>query len=63
MQDLGSLDGLVRARGPTRLPAVLTAKEVQELLSRLSGTPHLAASILCGGGLRLQECVSPLRAA
>jgi len=39
------------------LPVVLSALEVQSLLSRLDGVEHLMASLLYGAGLRLMECV------
>ncbi len=56
--DLGKLDGLVRAKRPTRLPVVLTPEEVRVVLGELSGTPRLVAWLLYGAGLRLQEALS-----
>jgi integron integrase len=50
------LDGIVRARRPTRLPVVLTVDEVRRLLAELRGTEWLMASLLYGAGLRLLEC-------
>lgn len=47
----------VRAKKPTRLPAVLSSEEVQAVLRCLSGTHALMAQILYGSGLRLMECV------
>jgi len=55
-QDLGWLEGVVRAKKPQRLPVVLTHGEVQEVLRRMSGVPLLMASLLYGSGLRLLEC-------
>lgn len=52
------LDGLERAKQPARRPTVLTQAEVQRLLSRLSGTRCLMASLLYGAGLRLRECLT-----
>jgi len=52
------LDGLERAKQPARRPTVLTQAEVQRLLSRLSGTRWLMASLLYGAGLRLRECLT-----
>jgi integron integrase len=52
---LGWLDGLVRARRPARLPAVLSPAEVKHVLESMSGVPRLVAWVLYGGGLRLQE--------
>ncbi len=47
--------GLVRARKPHRLPAVLTRQEVTRVLTRLDGPPKIAATLLYGAGLRLLE--------
>jgi integron integrase len=52
---LGWLDGLVRARRPTRVPAVLSPAEVKQVLERMTGVPRLVGWVLYGGGLRLQE--------
>lgn len=49
---------MVRARGPTRLPVVLTRGEVRAVLARLDGQPRLVALLLYGGGLRLLEALS-----
>lgn len=56
-QDLGSLDDVVRAKRPRRLPVVLTRAEVKELLSALQGRKWLMACLLYGAGLRLLECL------
>lgn len=50
------MDGVVRARRPTRIPVVLSRNEVAALLSRLDGTVWLMASLMYGSGLRLLEC-------
>jgi integron integrase len=55
---LPDLQGLVRARRPTRLPAVLSAGEVRRLLAQLEGEPRLVASLLYGSGLRLLETLT-----
>lgn len=55
-RDLPWLDGLVRARGPKRLPVVLSRAEVRAVLNELSGTPRLIVTLLYGSGLRLLEC-------
>jgi integron integrase len=52
------LEGLVRAKGPRRLPVVLTPEEVGSLLRRLDGAPRLVASLLYGSGLRLLESLT-----
>jgi integron integrase len=51
------LDKVTQAKAPKRLPVVLTISEVQSVLSRLSGTHALIASLLYGGGMRLMEAV------
>jgi integron integrase len=55
-QDLPWLDEVVRAKRPNRLPIVLTRDEVRAVISELSGTPRLMATLLYGSGLRLLEC-------
>ncbi|MHB9021484.1 MAG: integron integrase [Halothiobacillus sp.] len=51
------LDNMEKAKAPKRLPVVLTREEVQAVLSRLSGTHWLIASLLYGAGLRIMEGV------
>ncbi|MHB1229288.1 MAG: phage integrase N-terminal SAM-like domain-containing protein [Halothiobacillus sp.] len=48
------LDNVEKAKAPKRLPVVLTREAV---LSRLSGTHWLIASLLYGAGLRIMEGV------
>ncbi len=55
---LGLVDAVVRARGPKRLPVVLSAAEVGQLLAELRGNQRLMASLLYGSGLRLMECIT-----
>ncbi len=55
--ELNWLEGLVRARGPRRLPIVLTREEVRAVLEQLTGTSWLVATLLYGGGLRLTEAL------
>jgi len=55
-QEVPWLDGVVRAKGPHRLPVVLTREEVKAVLERLHGAPRLMAMLLYGAGLRLLEC-------
>jgi integron integrase len=52
------LDGLVRAKGPRRLPVVMTPEEVRALLLRLDGAARLVAGLLYGSGLRLLEALT-----
>jgi integron integrase len=51
------LKDIIRAVRPARLPVVLTADEVRDVLHRMNGVPHLAALLLYGAGLRLMECL------
>ncbi len=53
----GSLDGIVRAKVPQRIPAVLTREQVRDLLDHLDGTPRLMAELIYGTGMRLMECL------
>jgi integron integrase len=56
-REVGTLDGLVRARKERRLPVVLTREEVRRVLAQLDGDLRLIASLLYGSGLRLTECL------
>jgi len=53
--ELPYVEGIQRAKLPTRVPVVFTRAEVSSLLSRLSGTYSLIARLLYGSGLRLME--------
>jgi len=53
--DLPWLGEVVRAKKPVRLPVVLSASEVQQLLAQLQGDIWLIASLLYGSGMRLME--------
>ncbi len=57
--DLPVADDLapVRTKKPVRLPVVLSTDEISRLLSCLSGTNLLMASLMYGAGLRLMELV------
>lgn len=57
-QDLPWLEDVERAKRPTRVPIVFTPEEVRALLSHLSHTNWLMASLLYGSGLRLKECLT-----
>jgi integron integrase len=46
------------AKAGKRLPVVLSREETQRVLSNLQGEYLLMASILYGGGLRLNECLN-----
>jgi integron integrase len=54
---LDRLTGVVRARKPKRLPAVLSHEEVSRLLAGLTGQPAMIATLLYGAGLRLMEAL------
>ena len=53
-----SVDDVVRAKRPARLPVVLSREEVDAVLGKMSGTTRLVASLLYGGGLRLLEALT-----
>ena len=55
--ELPWLDNVAQAKAPQRLPVVLNRDEVQAVLSRLSGTHWLVASLLYGTGMRIMECL------
>ena len=55
--ELPWLDNVTRAKTPQRLPVVLTQKEAQSVLAKLSGTHWLVASLLYGAGMRLMEAI------
>ena len=57
-QELDRVQGLIRAKGPERLPVVLSRDEVGAVLGLMSGTPRLMATLLYGSGLRVLECCS-----
>lgn len=54
---LDRVGGVVRARKPKRLPAVLSHEEVTQLLAGLTGQPATVATLLYGAGLRLMEAL------
>lgn len=55
--DLPWMENLVRAKGPRRIPVVLSVDEVHRLLARLDGQVWLMAALLYGTGMRLMECL------
>lgn len=54
---VGDLGNVIRARKPERLPVVMTRVEVRAVLDRMSGDRKLAAGLMYGAGLRLNECL------
>ncbi len=55
--ELPWLDGVTRAKKPSRLPVVLSQDEVTRVLAQLDGVHHMIASLLYGSGLRLMEAI------
>lgn len=55
-KNIGRVDGIVRAKMPTKSPTVLTREEVWQVLDLMAGVPKLMAMLLYGSGLRLLEC-------
>jgi len=55
---LEGLESTPRARAPARLPVILSRTEVLDLISCLPDRLWLVGSLMYGGGLRLQECLS-----
>ena len=55
--ELPYVEGIQRAKRPSRVPVVFTRQEVERLLVQLSGTYGLIARLLYGAGLRLMEAV------
>ena len=55
--ELPWLDNVEQAKAPKRLPVVLNRDEIQAILSRLTGTHWLIASLLYGTGMRIMECL------
>jgi integron integrase len=53
------IDGVnaIRSKKPTKLPVVLSQREVQDLLSAMSGINGLIANVLYGTGMRLMEVI------
>jgi integron integrase len=54
-EDIGWIDGIVRAKQSVRLPVVLSVQETQALLARVQGRARLFLELLYGTGLRLAE--------
>lgn len=56
--DLPWLENVTRATRPRHIPVVLTREETRRVLAEIREGPWLAASLLYGSGLRLQEALS-----
>jgi integrase len=55
---VGDLRRVLRTTTPTRLPTVLTRREVRAVLDQLTGATRLIGLLLYGSGLRLLECLT-----
>lgn len=55
--ELPWMEGVVRAKRPQRVPAVLSREEVTRVLACMEGRPWLLASLLYGTGMRLMEAL------
>ncbi|MEO8487404.1 MAG: integron integrase [Betaproteobacteria bacterium] len=55
--ELPWLDGIEKAKEPSRLPVVLTREEVSRVLARLEGVHRLIGSLLYGTGMRIMEAM------
>jgi integron integrase len=51
------MESVVRAKRPSRIPAVLSRDEVTRLLGVMEGQAWLMAALLYGTGMRLMECI------
>src|SRR3546814_13675106 len=52
-----SMESVVRAKRPRRIPAVLSREEVTRLLAAMEGQGWLMAALLYGTGMRSMECI------
>ena len=55
---LTRIDGIAPAHRSRRVPVVLSQDELRAILRQLDGPARLAASLMYGSGLRLQECMT-----
>lgn len=56
-RDIGAVGGVVWAKGPRRLPVVLSRAEVAAVLKAMGGPSRVVAGLLYGSGLRLMEAL------
>jgi len=57
-KEITGLENSIRSKIPKRLPVVLTRTEIEKIFSCMQYPYILMVSIIYGGGLRLQECLS-----
>lgn len=55
--DVKRITEIKKAKRIKHIPVVLTREEVKRVLANMEGIPKLIASLLYGGGLRLEECL------
>jgi len=55
---LNTLTNVVRSRKPKRLPEVFAVDEVTDVFGQLRGWHWLAASLMYGGGIRVDSCMN-----
>src|SRR5262245_9667123 len=55
--EIPRIEGIVRVRIKKKFPVVFTKQEIKSILSNMTGTHRLIASLLYGTGLRLMECL------
>lgn len=52
------LNGIERAKGPERVPVVMSGSAVSRVLDGMNGAPRLMAQLMYGSGLRVMEVLS-----
>jgi integron integrase len=58
LRPIGFIAEIGPARGPQRLPVILSKTEVKAILGGMRGVSRLSATLMYGSGLRVSECVS-----
>lgn len=56
--EINNLECAVRSKMPARLPVVLSKEEINSIFQYLNPLYRLMSSIIYGGGLRINECLS-----
>jgi len=56
-KEVSGMDATVRSNRPRTLPVVLSREEVRSILEIMNGVTWLMASLIYGGGLRIDECL------
>jgi integrase len=54
---VSGMESTVRSNRPRKLPVVLSREEVRIILEAMNGVTWLMASLIYGGGLRIDECL------